>query len=43
MIRSADQAYYEVMKARFRQLCEAAALAADCRVEVTFAGGLPRR
>ncbi len=32
MIRSADQAYYDdVMKARFRQLCEAAALAADCR------------
>ena len=25
MIRSADQAYYEVMKSRFRQLCEAAA------------------
>jgi amidohydrolase len=39
MIRSSDQAYYEVMKARFRQLCEAAALAADCRVEVTFSGG----
>ena len=28
MIRSADQPYYEVMKSRFRQLCEAAALAA---------------
>jgi amidohydrolase len=39
MIRSADQAYYEVMKARFRQLCEAAALAADCQVEVRFSGG----
>ena len=38
MLRSADQAYYEVMKARFRQLCEAAALAA-ARVEVAFAGG----
>ena len=39
MVRSADQAYYEVMKARFRQLCEAAALAADCEVKVTFSGG----
>jgi amidohydrolase len=39
MVRSADQAYYETMKARFRQLCEAAALAADCRVDVTFSGG----
>jgi metal-dependent amidase/aminoacylase/carboxypeptidase family protein len=39
MIRSADQGYYETMKARFRQLCEAAALAADCTVEVTFSGG----
>jgi len=39
MVRSADQAYYEVMKARFRSLAEAAALAADCEVEVTFSGG----
>jgi metal-dependent amidase/aminoacylase/carboxypeptidase family protein len=38
MIRSADQAYYEVMKARFRQLCEAAALAADVTVDVEFSG-----
>jgi amidohydrolase len=38
MIRSADQPYYEVMKARFRQLCEAAALAADVEVEVEFSG-----
>jgi amidohydrolase len=38
MIRSADQPYYEVMKARFRQLCEAAALAADVTVEVKFSG-----
>ena len=38
MIRSADQAYYEVMKARFRVLCEAAALAADVQVEVEFSG-----
>jgi amidohydrolase len=39
MIRSADQAFYETMKARFRQLCEAAALAADVTVEVEFSGG----
>ena len=38
MIRSADQPYYEIMKARFRQLCEAAALAADVSVEVEFSG-----
>ncbi len=38
MIRSADQPYYEVMKARFRQLCEAAAMAADVTVEVEFSG-----
>jgi amidohydrolase len=38
MIRSADQAYYEVMKARFVQLCEAAAVAADVTVEVEFSG-----
>ncbi len=38
MIRSADQPYYEVMKARFRQLCEAAALAADVTVTVEFSG-----
>jgi len=38
MIRSADQPYYEVMKARFRQLCEAAALAAGVTVEVEFSG-----
>jgi amidohydrolase len=38
MIRSADQPYYEVMKARFRQLCEAAALAADVTVAVEFSG-----
>ncbi len=38
MIRSADQAYYEVMKARFRRLCEAAAEAADVEVEVEFSG-----
>jgi amidohydrolase len=38
MIRSADQAYYEVMKERFRRLCEAAAIAADVEVEVEFSG-----
>jgi amidohydrolase len=38
MIRSADQVYYEVMKARFRSLCDAAALAADVTVEVEFSG-----
>jgi amidohydrolase len=39
MVRSADQPYYEEMKARFRQLCEAAALAAGVSVEVEFSGG----
>jgi amidohydrolase len=38
MIRSADQAYYEVMKERFTSLCQAAALAADCTVKVEFSG-----
>ena len=38
MIRSADQPFYEVMKTRFRQLCEAAALAAGVTVEVEFSG-----
>jgi amidohydrolase len=38
MIRSADQAYYEMMKARFTDLCKAAALAADCEVSVEFSG-----
>jgi metal-dependent amidase/aminoacylase/carboxypeptidase family protein len=39
MIRSADQAFYdEVMKPRFRQLCEAAALAAGVEVAVEFSG-----
>jgi len=39
MLRSADQAYYEVMKARFRRLCEAAAEAADVEVAIEFSGG----
>ena len=38
MIRSADQAFYEQMRRRFRQLCEAAALAAGVEVEVEFSG-----
>jgi metal-dependent amidase/aminoacylase/carboxypeptidase family protein len=39
MIRSPEQTYYEEMKTRFRALCEAAALATDTRVDVTFSGG----
>lgn len=38
MVRSADDAEYQTMQARFRQLCEAAALASDTSVEVTFSG-----
>ena len=38
MIRSDDEADYERMRARFRGLCEAAALATDTTVEVTFSG-----
>ena len=39
MIRSDDEADYEAMRDRFRELCEAAALATDTTVEVTFSGG----
>jgi amidohydrolase len=39
MLRSPDQAYYEEMKTRFRALAEAAALATETTVEVTFSGG----
>jgi amidohydrolase len=39
MLRSTDQPYYEEMKERFRALAEAAALATDTTVEVTFSGG----
>ena len=39
MLRSADQAYYEVMKRRFIAMCEAAASASDVEVEVEFSGG----
>ena len=39
MIRSDEDADFRAMQARFRQLCEAAALATDTTVEVTFSGG----
>jgi amidohydrolase len=39
MVRSDDQADFERMKARFEQLAQAAAMAADCGVEVVFSGG----
>jgi amidohydrolase len=39
MIRSFDQAYFEELQARFRQLVEGAALAANCKGEVTYSGG----
>ena len=38
MIRSASESEYEGMRDRFRQLCEAAALATDTTVDVTFSG-----
>jgi amidohydrolase len=38
MIRSADRDHYETMRQRFRELCEAAALATETTVEVTFSG-----
>lgn len=39
MLRSPDQGHYATMKERFRALAEAAALATDTTVEVTFSGG----
>ena len=39
MLRSPDQAYYDEMKTRFRELAEAAALASGTTVDVTFSGG----
>ena len=39
MLRSPDQAYYEEMKARFRSLAEAAAMATETTVDVSFSGG----
>jgi amidohydrolase len=38
MIRSDDEADYETMRDRFRELCEGAALATDTTVEVVFSG-----
>ncbi len=38
MIRSESESEYEGMRDRFRQLCEAAALATDTTVDVTFSG-----
>lgn len=39
MIRSDNEAEYALMRDRFRQLCEAAALATETTVEVVFSGG----
>jgi amidohydrolase len=39
MLRSPDQPYYETMRERFRAIAQAAALATDTTVEVTFSGG----
>ena len=38
MIRSDNETEYEAMRDRFRELCEAAALATETTVEVTFTG-----
>ncbi len=39
MLRSPDQAEYETLKARFREMAEGAALATGTTVEVVFSGG----
>ncbi len=39
MLRSDDQTYYDEIKTRFREMCEAAALATGTTVEVTVSGG----
>jgi metal-dependent amidase/aminoacylase/carboxypeptidase family protein len=39
MIRCDNEAEYELMRDRFRELCEAAALATGTTVEVSFTGG----
>ena len=39
MLRSADQPYYEVMKAQFTRMCEAAAIATGTTVTVEYSGG----
>jgi amidohydrolase len=38
MIRSEDEREYARMRTRFEQLCQGAALAAECTVEVAFSG-----
>ena len=38
MVRSPDQAFFGSMRDRFRELCEAAARATACEVEVVFSG-----
>jgi amidohydrolase len=38
MVRSPDQAYFEGMRRHVRELCDAAALATGCSVEVAFSG-----
>ncbi|MDA8202881.1 MAG: amidohydrolase, partial [Chloroflexi bacterium] len=37
-IRSPDQAFFESMRGRFRELCEAASRATGCGLEVAFSG-----
>ena len=39
MLRSPDQTYYEEMKTSFRSLAEAAGMATETTVDVTFSGG----
>jgi len=39
MVRSDDDADFQAMQARFRRLCEAAALATDTTVDTVFSGG----
>ncbi len=39
MLRSPDRAYYAEMKARFNDLCRAAALATETQVDVEYSGG----
>ncbi len=38
MVRAMDAAYFEELQNRFRELAEAAALAAACELEITFSG-----
>jgi amidohydrolase len=38
MVRASDAAYFEQLQKRFRDLAEAAALAAGCELEITFSG-----